>query len=89
MAAPTCSASLDKASYLPGETMTLTVNYSDPDQDNLTVTVVVTDSSGLSSAPVTATAVIDPLTIQVSSDPARTWTLASDNGSVAVFSAVA
>lgn len=89
MANPTCSASLDQATYAPGETMTLTVTYGDPDTQSLTVTVVVTDSAGNPSAPATVTAVIDPLTVSVTSEPARTWTQVSDSGSVAVFTATA
>lgn len=89
MPAPTVSASLNKATYVPGEVMSLTVNYADADTQTLTVTVTVTDSQGNSSAPSVVTAVIDPSTITVSSSPARTWTNQSDNGSVAVYTAVA
>jgi hypothetical protein len=88
MANPTCSASLDKTTYAPGEVMTLTVNYSDPDTDSVQVTITVTDKSGNQSAPTTLTAVIDPLTVGVS-DPDRAWTKVSDTGVVAVFTATA
>ncbi|KKJ98518.1 hypothetical protein [Micromonospora sp. HK10] len=89
MAAPTVTASLNAATYAPGDQMTLTVSYADPDTRALTVTVVVTDAQGNSSAPVRATAVIDPLAITVSDDAGRTWTKLSDTGSVAVYRAVA
>ncbi|MFC8619758.1 hypothetical protein ACFT9M_25575 [Micromonospora purpureochromogenes] len=89
MAAPTVTASLNAATYSPGDQMILTVTYGDPDTRPLTVTVVVTDAQGNSSAPVKVTAVIDPLTITVTDDSGRTWTRASDNGSVAVYRAVA
>ncbi|MEH0820983.1 MULTISPECIES: hypothetical protein [unclassified Micromonospora] len=89
MAAPTVTASLNAATYSPGDQMTLTVTYSDPDTRPLTVTVVVTDAQGNSSAPVRVTAVIDPLTLTVTDDSGRTWTRVSDNGSVAVYRAVA
>lgn len=89
MAVPTCAASLDKATYVPGETMVLTVTYGDADTQSVTVTVVVTDSQGNTSAPASVSAVVDPLTIAVSSVPARTWAQQSNTGSVAVFTAVA
>ncbi|PZG17468.1 hypothetical protein C1I95_15530 [Micromonospora craterilacus] len=89
MAAPTATASLNATSYAPGAQMLLTVNYNDPDTKALTVTVVVTDTQGNSSAPVKVGAVIDPLTITVTDDSGRTWTRVSDNGTVAVYRAVA
>jgi hypothetical protein len=88
MATPSVSASLDKTTYAPGESMTLTVNYSDPDTDAVQVTITVTDKSGNQSAPTTLTAVIDPLTVGVT-DPDRAWTKVSDTGTVAVFTATA
>ncbi|MFE9205196.1 hypothetical protein [Micromonospora sp. NPDC006431] len=89
MAAPTVTASLNRSTYSPGDQMTLTVTYADPDTRPVTVTIVVTDSQGNSSAPVKATAVIDPLTVSVTDDSGRTWTKVSDTGSVAVYRAVA
>ncbi|MCW3838937.1 hypothetical protein ONA70_02355 [Micromonospora yasonensis] len=89
MAAPTVTASLNASTYSPGDQMTLTVTYGDPDTKALTVTVVVTDSQGNSSAPTKATAVIDPLTVTLTDDSGRTWTKVSDTGTVAVYRAVA
>ncbi|SCF44641.1 hypothetical protein [Micromonospora mirobrigensis] len=89
MAAPSASASLNATTFSPGEQMLLTVTYSDPDTQQVTVTVVVTDSKGNSSNPVKVNAVIDPLTVTVSDDSGRTWARVSDTGSVAVFRAVA
>jgi hypothetical protein len=89
MAAPTATASLNATTYEPGQQMTLTVTYGDADTQPVTVTVVVTDSRGNSSAPVKVTAVIDPLTVTVVDDSGRAWTRVSDNGSVAVYRAVA
>ncbi|MEV4657873.1 hypothetical protein [Micromonospora sp. NPDC049301] len=89
MAAPTATAALSASTYSPGEQMLLTVTYSDADTTPLTVTIVVTDAQGNSSAPVKVTAVIDPLTLTVTDDSGRTWTRVSDNGSVAVYRAVA
>lgn len=85
MSTPTVSASLDKSSYSPGETATLTVTYGDADTETMTVTVVVTDAEGNSSNPAQVTAVVDPLTITVSDDSGRTWAQQSDSGSVAVY----
>jgi hypothetical protein len=89
MAAPTATASLNASTYSPGDQMTLTVTYGDADTKPVTVTIVVTDAQGNSSAPVKVTAVIDPLTVTVADDSGRTWTRVSDNGSVAVYRAVA
>lgn len=88
MATPTVSASLNKSAYAVGEVMTLTVNYGDADQKSGTITIKVTDAEGNTSAPVTATYLIDPLTLAVT-DSGKTWTKVSDSGSVAVFTATA
>lgn len=89
MAAPTATAALNASVFAPGDQMLLTVTYSDADTKPLTVTIVVTDAQGNSSAPVKVTAVIDPLTVTVTDNSGRTWTRVSDNGSVAVYRSVA
>ncbi|MGX4652779.1 hypothetical protein ACWCHM_03730 [Micromonospora sp. SCSIO 07396] len=89
MAAPTVTASLDASTYAPGEPMTLTVDYADPDTRPVTVTIVLTDPDGNSSAPVRVTAVIDPLGVEVADDSGRAWTMVSDTGTTAVYRAVA
>lgn len=89
MAVPTVTAALDAPTYSPGDQMLLTVAYADTDTQPLTVTIVVTDALGNSSAPVTVPTVVDPLTVTVTDDSGRTWTRLSDTGTVAVFRAVA
>lgn len=90
MANPTVSASLDKSSYSVGDKITLTVTYSDADNKTFNVTVVVTDSDGNTSAPVTLPVVLsDKVTVTVTDSDGRNWTKVSDNGSVAVFTATA
>lgn len=89
MTSPTLSASLDKPTYPVGALMTLTVTYGDADRTAMSVTITVKDAEGNTSAPVTIPVVIDPLTLTVTSTPARVWTKVSDTGTVAVFTAVA
>lgn len=89
MAAPTVAVALDAAVYTPGNDMTLTVTYGDADTRPVTVTVVVTDAQGNSSAPARVTAIIHPLALTVTDDSDRTWTKLSDNGAVADYRAVA
>lgn len=89
MTAPTCTATLNKTTFQPGEQMVLTVNYADVDTKPISVQVIVTDSTGASSTPVTVNAVIDPSSIAVTSNPVRTWVAGPNNGSVATFTATA
>lgn len=89
MAIPTLTASLNKATYAPGENMLLTINYADADSQAVSVTIVVTDSTGNSSAPVTATAFIKDTATLTVTETGKTWTKVSDNGAVAVYSRVA
>lgn len=87
MTTPTVTASLDKTTYNTGDTATLTVSYSDPDNKALSVTVTVTDTAGNTSVPTTVAAVINPSTVTVADSSGRAWVKASDSGSVAVFTA--
>lgn len=89
VATPTVTVALDAAVYASGDAMTLTVTYGDADTRPVTVTVVVTDAQGNSSAPARVTAVIRPLIRTVTDDSDRTWTKLSDNGVVADYRAVA
>ena len=89
----------DKASYNPGDTITATVSYtpgtSGGTQQTFTLTGTVTDQTsqqvGIGSATfvVGSPPVVDPTTVSVTDDGNRAWTKVSDNGSVAVFTAVA
>jgi hypothetical protein len=89
MAIPTLTASLNKATYAPGENMLLTINYADADSQSVSVTIVVTDAAGNSSAPVTVAAFIKDTTTLAVTEAGKTWTKISDNGAVAVYSRVA
>lgn len=88
MAVPTVSASLNKTSFAPGDTMTLTVTYADADRKLGSVSIVVTDSSGNTSSPATVAYSIDQGTVAVT-DSGRTWAKQSDTGTVAVFTSTA
>ena len=73
------TATLDKTTYTSGETMTLTVH-----RDTVPVTVNVSDAATQTA---TASAVItDAVTV---ADAARTWNLLSDDGTTALYTAVA
>lgn len=75
------SASLNKSSYAPGETIVGTVTGSDPDEQELEVVFVLRNkASGEQSEPVTANAVIDELEAVATSTPARTWTQTGRTG---------
>ncbi len=69
--------------------MLLTVQYGDSDTEQMLVTVMVEDSQGNRSEPITVPAIIDPVTVSVSDSDGRQWTKQSDNGSIAVYRAVA
>jgi hypothetical protein len=91
MAVPTIdSATLNKPSYSPGETMVLTVVGSDADERPVRATIVLENvGSGEQSAPVTVTAVIDGLSAVVSDDSGREWTQTGRSGSTFTLTAIA
>lgn len=92
------SLAFDQASYAPGSTITLTVDYT-PDTASVvpqtfTAAVNITDAAGTvvatSSAPfVVNEAQVAGDKVSVTDSGSRTWAEASDSGSVAVFTAVA
>lgn len=94
MAAPVInSITLDKASYAPGQTITATVNYSKgTSAATQTLTGTATDSVSKQTGTISVTFTVnepDTTLITLTDSGNRAWTLVSDNGSVAVFTAVA
>jgi hypothetical protein len=90
MADPTVTVALNKSTFAPGEQMRLTATYSDPDSASGTVTVIVTDSEGHTSAPATVGyAIAESLTVTVDDSGSHTFTKVSDDGHVAVYTATA
>jgi hypothetical protein len=88
MAMPDLSASLDKASYVPGETATLTVSYNGDGEANVnTITVRGVDGAGNAALVTVQLTVVDKISLSVVDDSGRVWTLLSDDGSTAVFTA--
>lgn len=81
MAAPTLTATLDKAAYNTGQVMTLTVKRSSV-TDNVTVSL---DSLGITAK---AVATIT-FAVTVTDDQGKTWTKVSDDGATAVYTATA
>ena len=83
------TAKLDKTSYSPGETMTLTVTSGAGERANdkpISVKVSIPELS----VDTTLTGKVDgPDFAVVVTDTSRVWTPVSDNGTVAVFTAKA
>jgi ribosomal protein L19 len=94
VSAPTItSISFDKTTYLPGDTITATVNYTQGTSDSIqTLTGTVTDSTTGRTGTLQQTFTVqvkDTTTVSVTDSGNRTWTKASDTGSVAKFTATA
>lgn len=88
--APTASGSLNKgAVFAPGDTMTLTITYADADTKTGAVTFEVSDAEGGTSGKIPVPYSIKDPEQLTATDPDRAWTLASDNGAVAVYQSVA
>lgn len=87
--APTLTGALDKASYAPGDTITATLTYGDPDSQTQTLTWTATDGSGATQTLALSLVVKDPVALKVTDPSGRVWTKVSDNGVIAVFTAKA
>src|SRR5688572_30897009 len=79
MADPAVTATLDRATYAPGDTMTLTVDYSVPAESRVAAAVTL-DVLG-ASRQATVAAPVMRLTV---ADPDRAWSQVSDDGATAV-----
>lgn len=90
---PTISATLDKASYAPGEQMTLTVQYADADNWTRVDTIVITgtDQNGNAAVATIETTVTseDEVLLTIEDTSGRTWSKFSDDGSTAVYTSTA
>lgn len=92
------SITFDEASYNPGDTITLTVDYTadvpGSTPTTFTATVVITDAAGTQTATQGAPFVVNVPTsggdvVSVTDDDSHTWAEQSDSGSVAVFTTTA
>lgn len=94
MSAPVItSITFDQSSYLPGQTITATVNYT-PGTEPVTQTFTgtATDSATGQTGTLSVSFQVvknDATAVTVADSGNRTWTKASDTGTVAKFTAVA
>ena len=91
MASPTGSVSYDKSSYKPGDVMTATISYSDPDSKTGSGGFDLTDSQG-NTTPIFGTFTIsDPVTVKAQAANDRVWVkvAGSDTGASVKFTATA
>lgn len=83
-------AALDRAMYVPGETMVLTVHGHDLDETAVEVVVQLRNkASEALSAPVTVTATVDELEAVATDASGRVWTQQSRTGDAFVLTATA
>ena len=92
------SMTFDQASYTPGDTIGLTVDYT-PDvasvnPQTFTATTTITNAAGAATATSSADFIVnEPVsggdTLATTDTGNRTWAQISDTGSVAVFNATA
>jgi hypothetical protein len=83
----TIELTLDRTTYAPGDTMTATVNYHVPADSSAELTARLRFLGGVVETPVTEILIAE-LELD-DSDSAREWTLQSNDGDTAVFTAVA
>ncbi len=90
MSAPVITGiTFDKPSYRPGEIITASVAYGAGTSGH-SFTGTATDTVTGETGTLTVTfATTDPVKVSVSDDGGRTWVQRSDDGAVAVFTAVA
>jgi hypothetical protein len=87
MANPTLTVTYNKAVYAPGETITATVAYADPDTKTVSDVWQATNANGDQATITVARNVVDPVTIV---PPAGyTKVTGSDTGSQVVFTRTA
>lgn len=91
MAAPSItSATLNKSTFAPGETMILTVVGADADEELIEITLSVRSrTSGATSGPVVVTTVLDELESVATDSEARTWTQVARTGATFVLTGTA
>lgn len=82
----TVTAALDRTSYAPGDTMTLTVQYTVPEESKVTLTAVLDYVGGSVESAAVSVPVKD---VDVIDDSGRQWTVASDDGATATLTATA
>jgi hypothetical protein len=87
MAMPVLSASLDKASYVPGEIAVLTVVYKGDATASNVVTITGTDQAGNAAQVTVMLNLVDRVALTVVDESGRVWALQSDDGATAVFTA--
>ncbi|MFK3985691.1 hypothetical protein ACI2K4_35680 [Micromonospora sp. NPDC050397] len=91
MAAPTItSATLNKSTFAPGETMILTVVGADADEELIEITLTVRNqTSGASGVPVVVTTILDELQAVATDSESRTWTQIARTGATFVLTGIA
>lgn len=87
MAMPVLSATLNKASYVPGEVASLTVVYSDGNTKSNVITITGRDQSGNQAQVTVSVSVVDRIDLTVQDDSGRVWSLVQDDGTTAIFTA--
>jgi hypothetical protein len=90
------TATFDKTSYAAGDTMTLTVVRSGSTSQTLSATAAIVlaapdgTTESISAGPVDVTRTVSvAVSASVSDDGSRSWTLQSDDGATAVYTATA